>query len=233
MSLDELPFSQIRLVIFDLDGTLYSLGQLRRRIQLDLITYYGWRPHRWREMLWIQRFRSYREALAERPHSQVDTGPYRWLAEQYQIRPERIATVIEDWMLHRPLPYLAQAVYPEVAGIFAALKARDRQVAVLSDFPARRKIEAMGLELDHIFSAHDPEIDQLKPSPRGLLYIADRLGFAPAECLMVGDRDERDGEAARRAGMAYHILPQEKPVLGRLLAWVEKEEKNLQTRNKK
>ncbi len=50
---------------------------------------------------------------------------------------------------------------------------------------------------------------------------------------MVGDRDERDGEAARRAGMAYHILPQEKPVLGSLLAWVEKEEKNLQTRNKK
>ena len=44
---------------------------------------------------------------------------------------------------------------------------------------------------------------QLKPSPGGLLDAARQLGMSARDCLMIGDRPEVDGEAARRAGMAY------------------------------
>jgi HAD superfamily hydrolase (TIGR01549 family) len=44
---------------------------------------------------------------------------------------------------------------------------------------------------------------RLKPAPDGYLLAAERLGVVPAGCLVIGDRDDTDGEAARRAGMAF------------------------------
>jgi beta-phosphoglucomutase-like phosphatase (HAD superfamily) len=38
------------------------------------------------------------------------------------------------------------------------------------------------------------------------LSAAERLGIAPANCLVIGDRDDADGAAARAAGMAVHII---------------------------
>ena len=44
---------------------------------------------------------------------------------------------------------------------------------------------------------------RLKPWPDGYLLAAERLGIHPGECLVVGDRADADGEAARRGGMAF------------------------------
>ena len=41
----------------------------------------------------------------------------------------------------------------------------------------------MGLQADLVVSSTDPEIDRLKPDPKGLLYICDHLGVSPADCL--------------------------------------------------
>jgi HAD superfamily hydrolase (TIGR01549 family) len=43
----------------------------------------------------------------------------------------------------------------------------------------------------------------LKPWPDGYLLAAERLGVAAAECLVIGDREDADGLAASRAGMAF------------------------------
>jgi len=32
------------------------------------------------------------------------------------------------------------------------------------------------------------------------------LGAAPSQCLVIGDREDRDGEAARAAGMRYRRI---------------------------
>ncbi|WP_196795358.1 HAD hydrolase-like protein [Richelia intracellularis] len=32
------------------------------------------------------------------------------------------------------------------------------------------------------------------------------MGVSVEDCLLIGDRDDRDGECARRAGMKYFIL---------------------------
>ena len=47
---------------------------------------------------------------------------------------------------------------------------------------------------------------ELKPHPEGYLSAAERLGVAPSACLVIGDRDDADGAAARAAGMAVHII---------------------------
>ena len=220
MKLSKIPLSQIRLVIFDLDGTFYNLGQMRKRVIRDMVFYYLLRPHRWREIQWIQTFRSVREEMAETPHARLDQSSYEKVAARTQGSPEKIHQIVNRWMLHHPLPYLAQMLYPEASPLLARLKQLGIEVAVFSDFPAQEKIKAMGLDVGAVYSAHTPEIDQLKPSPKGLLHIANAFEVPPPQCLMVGDRDDRDGEAARRAGMQYYVLAKEQAPLKALLDWM-------------
>jgi putative hydrolase of the HAD superfamily len=58
---------------------------------------------------------------------------------------------------------------------------------------------ALGLEADYVVSAS--EVGVLKPHPRGLLKILQLAGEGPETAVLVGDRAERDGESARRAGV--------------------------------
>jgi HAD superfamily hydrolase (TIGR01509 family) len=44
---------------------------------------------------------------------------------------------------------------------------------------------------------------RLKPHPDGMLRAARALGVEPSRCLVIGDRDDADGAAARAAGMAF------------------------------
>jgi len=55
-------------------------------------------------------------------------------------------------------------------------------------------------------SATDVEVGRLKPDPKGLIVAASSLNTPVKECLFIGDRDDKDGECARRAGMPYLIL---------------------------
>ncbi len=79
----------------------------------------------------------------------------------------------------------------------------------MSDYPARRKLEASGVaELFEQVVANGEQggPGRLKPWPDGYLLAAEQLGVAPGECLVIGDRADADGEAARRAGMAFRRI---------------------------
>jgi beta-phosphoglucomutase-like phosphatase (HAD superfamily) len=47
---------------------------------------------------------------------------------------------------------------------------------------------------------------RLKPHPNGMLQAAEALAVAPVRCLVIGDRDDADGLAARSAGMAFRLM---------------------------
>ena len=86
------------------------------------------------------------------------------------------------------------------------LNARARATPVVSDYPARKKLSALGVTdlFDAIVASGEPGGPvALKPDPRGYLLAAEQVGIPAAECLVIGDRDDADGEAARRAGMQF------------------------------
>jgi len=62
---------------------------------------------------------------------------------------------------------------------------------------------ALGLHADHFVAATDEGIDALKPHPAGIESIMLAQQLSSDECLFIGDRDDRDGECARRVGMPY------------------------------
>ncbi|MFQ5567123.1 MAG: HAD family hydrolase, partial [Paracoccaceae bacterium] len=89
---------------------------------------------------------------------------------------------------------------------FSALRDRGCRIGAWSDYPAVNKLAAMGLTADAVVSAVDPEVDRMKPQPAGLERVLEQLGVSPEEALVIGDRDERDGAAARRLGCPYLLL---------------------------
>jgi len=193
----------MKVVLFDVDGTLYEQARLRRKMLIALLRFYTLRPWRWQEVLILSRFRAEREKRTGAAGPDLENAQYTWCTG---YSPAHVRAVVEQWIFTRPNQYLADCVYPGVREFFATLRQQGIKIGIYSDYKAHDKLAAMGLTADIIVSSTDPEIDRFKPDPKGLLYIADQLGVAPADCLFVGDRPELDGECARQAHMPYRIV---------------------------
>lgn len=183
----------VDLVVFDVDGTLYNQRRLQARMALALMLEVV-RTHDLVLPRTLAAFRRRREWLAVQ-------GTDDFAVSQYMLgghSPERIRALVAEWIERRPLSHLAHCRYPGVDSLFRKLSERCI-VAVLSDYPAVEKLAALELGAHFIVTASD--VGRLKPDPSGLRLIMNRAGVPPERTLMIGDRDDRDGEAARRAGV--------------------------------
>ena len=194
---------QFRAAIFDVDGTLYEQAPLRRRMARELLGHVLFRPWRVGLLRRLQTFRRERERIGEEELPGAGRLQYERPAGLLGVTPERLRIEVEEWIERRPLPVLADLRVPGVRRFFARLRAADVRIAVLSDYPAAEKLAVLGLAADVVVSGTDPEADRLKPHPAGLEAVLERLGLPAGDCLMIGDRDDRDGEIARRIGVEY------------------------------
>lgn len=193
----------VACVIFDLDGTLYDQAALRRRMAAVMARSLLRDPRRLREIMIVRWVRTYREELAERSATDVAVVQYRAAAERFGREETEIELMIEEWIERRPLALLPSCRLPAAADLLMALRDRGVRTAVLSDYPPVAKLDALGLQVDAAECTTDSFPGALKPDPAALALLASSLGFDLGECLYVGDRDDRDGEMARRAGMRF------------------------------
>ena len=150
----------------------------------------------------LQTFRRERERLAELEVDGIRAAQYERPAGRLGLPVEELRNLVEEWMEERPLRHLRACRFPGVGRLFQDLREAGITIAVLSDYPAHRKVATLELAADCVVSAVDREVNRMKPHPAGLLRVLDLLGVAASDCLLIGDRDDRDGEAARRAGVA-------------------------------
>jgi putative hydrolase of the HAD superfamily len=198
--LDPADWDRIGLVVFDIDGTLYDQRRLRIRMMRDLLLDAAAR-RRLDAIIVLRAHRQIRERLAEREAPDFEAILVAETASATGHSPDAIRRIVEEWIERRPLPYLPACRYPGLVELFAGLR-RDRKIiGILSDYPAGAKLAALGLDADHIVCANDDRIGLLKPNPRGLLAIIAAAGVSPAETVLIGDRADRDGLAARRSGV--------------------------------
>jgi HAD superfamily hydrolase (TIGR01549 family) len=198
-----LDWDGIEAVIFDLDGTLYAQAPLRRRMARELAAHCLRRPREARLPLVLQHFRRARERLAESEAAGAGRLQFEHPAGELGLDPAILERLVAEWLEQRPLPHLAACRAPGAVELFSALRRRGKRIVVFSDYPVARKLAMLGLTAELTVSAVDPEVDRLKPHPRGLEVILDRLRLAASACLMIGDRDERDGSCAERVGMPF------------------------------
>ncbi len=189
-------------VVFDVDGTLYEQRLMRRRMLVELALHALRHPGQIGLLRRLQTFRRQRELIGERELEGARRLQYELPAERLGVSADSLSREVVEWMERRPLRHLADCRVPGVRRFFAHLRAAGIRIAVLSDYAAADKLAALGLEASLIVSGIDPDVDRLKPHPAGLEAVLGRLDAPRERCLMIGDRDDRDGECARRAGVA-------------------------------
>jgi len=94
--------------------------------------------------------------------------------------------------------------YPHVGEVLFELKRRGVKLAIVSDAPRLKAwIRLVSMKINHLFDAvvTFDDTKKLKPSTMPFKAAFKQLKTDPNECLMVGDRPERDIEGAKKLGM--------------------------------
>lgn len=185
----------IDLVIFDMDGTLYDQNQMRTYMFMQIL---GSRDLD--ILMTIRAFRKTREVLAGESND-FRTRQYEITASIRRCSVAHVRQVVEEWIEKRPLPFLYRCKFDGVDQLFHALRASGKRIAVFSDYPVQAKLTALGLGADILVSACDERVCRLKPNPAGLQRILEISGVSAMTALMIGDRVDKDWEAARLIGM--------------------------------
>lgn len=195
-------FAGYEAVVFDMDGTLYRQPPLRLRMAALLAAHVMTTADVLTPRV-LRSFRRRREEMAEQRLRDFDILLHEDCARVCDTNAQTVRRIVTDWIETRPLPYLASCQVAGTTEFFASLRNHGIAIAVLSDYPAQAKLDALGLEADVVVAATDPELGIMKPDPTGLELVLSRLGIPASRAVMIGDRDDRDGAAAQCAGTAY------------------------------
>lgn len=198
-----IDWTKIDAVIFDVDGTLFEHTRLRGHMLGLLLQRVLTQAGGLREAQIVRSFRKLREHLAEEEAEGIDRKQYEVVANALRCSVADVKAAVERWIYQAPLAFVPRYKMPGVDRFFSALRGRSLPIGVFSDYPADGKLKALGLIADLVCDATMPEIGRLKPHPWGFEYVAKQLGASPQRSLIVGDRDDRDGEAAKRGGFVF------------------------------
>src|SRR5262245_58290977 len=202
--------SRVKAIVFDMDGTLYRQGPLRRAMALRLVFAHLARPvHGYRTFRVLSAYRKAQEHMRDGSISDdLAEAQIRLASERTQVERDFVVECVTRWMEQEPLSLLPRCTWPGLREFLQACKARGLRLGVLSDYPAEAKLEALGLRdlFDVVLCAQAPDIGVFKPHPRGIEVALRRLDATAAETLYVGDRVDADAAAAAAAGVPCAIL---------------------------
>jgi len=204
--LSDIDLNAYEAFIVDVDGTLFDLRKMQYYMMWRLLCYYSLHFWQLKDLLIIYLFRRERERLAHQNIKNVAYEQYRIVAIKISVETERVRRLIEYWMQEVPLSYLVRCENKLLIDFLKSPFLAKKKILVLSDYPANKKIEILGIRADGIFCSTDSEIDSLKPNPRGLEVILDKFNLKIETCLLIGDRENKEGVMATKIGMSYIII---------------------------
>lgn len=192
--------------LVDLDGTLYQPQPLKLAMALQLAVAGP------RVVRTISRFRKEHEAVRQ-AMQECTPSPFEEQLERtaraLQISEADVLAVVNRFMFERPLPWLRRFKRNDLLREIEVFREDGGRTALVSDYPAKAKLEALQVSnlFDRVIACGEPEgPKRLKPAPDGLLLAAKALGVEPSRCLVIGDRADADGAAAKAAGMEFRQI---------------------------
>lgn len=196
----EVAWSKVRLVVFDLDGTLYDQPPLRRAMALELVKHSLLRRSL-RTIDTLRAYRQIRELLGQVQGDDFNNEQFRLTARRCGCSEGEVRALVEEWIERRPLAHLPRYKARGIDSLFSALRATGRRIAVWSDYPVNAKLAALGLKADYVIWSGDHGVGRLKPDPTGLLALLEEAGVTAEETLVIGDRADRDAAGAAAIGV--------------------------------
>ncbi|MCG7601989.1 phosphoglycolate phosphatase [Halomonas sp. McH1-25] len=189
----------IRLVTFDLDGTLIdSVPDLA--VAVDAVLAEHGHPAAGEERVagWVGNGsrtlveRALRHASGQEPDTRMLDRAHDAFLYHYGRAPSE-----------------RTRLFPGVREALAALHDRGLTLAIITNKPhafIAPILEALELDGYFDYAVGGDSLAQKKPDPAPLLHVAERFSIPPQACLMVGD-SRHDVEAGRRAGFRTLAVP--------------------------
>ena len=190
--------SGIKVVAFDIDGTLYP----NHRLFLRIVGYVA------RNLRFYMHFNRVRKILHKTaPLPDFYEYQARLLAEELSCPIEHAKEKIQKVVYSGLTPYLEKIEpFSGVEETFRKIKERGLKIALLSDFPPAQKGLTWGLLPYCDLVLGSEESGALKPSkyPFGVLCL--KMGVAPGEILYVGNSVKYDVRGSKNAGMKSALI---------------------------
>jgi FMN phosphatase YigB (HAD superfamily) len=198
---NEIDFSKVQVVSWDIDGTLYDLHILMSHFKKDLfrrMLSLGWLGA-WRDFFRLLRFKRFMDKIRKAAGNyDVPAVPNRGAIEETQRE-----------MYGRILPHIG--LLPGVLALLEWLATQPVRQVVFSDYKATGKLTALGVDgfFNTVFAGE--ELGHLKPSPAVFKKLIQTLDIPPEALLHIGDRPDTDGAAASTVGYQAAIIGAEFP----------------------
>lgn len=198
--------SMLRGIIFDVDGTLYHQGILRIIISIRLAMAVLIHPIKTLGHIRILiHYRKAQEWLRRNSNAKLLTTDeqLRRAAMTTGLPLEDITLCIHQWIECIPLRFLSLCARRGLLRLIHDWYSLGVPMGVYSDYPARDKLNKLGLlsVLPIVVCSTDEDVMAFKPSPRGFKVTAAKMGLSPQNVVYIGDREDVDIIGAENAGM--------------------------------
>jgi len=202
---------EIRGFLFDVDGTLYHQLPFRILMAMAIVACHLDKPGRLPTTLKV--IRCYRKAQEKIRNDQpfVESPAAVQIQEAARkcgVSSATVQAIVDEWIERRPLAILHFCRRKGLVATLNRLAAKGYVLGVYSDYPACRKLKALGIA--HFFpvvvSGSDAGVRGFKPHSNGFQIAAAKMGLKPEEILYVGDRSDSDGNGAEASGMRFVII---------------------------
>jgi len=205
-------WKKVKTVIFDLDGTLYNQRKLRKYMFIEILRYYIMNLNQFQDIRILKVFRQEREkhAFYSVPDKNINIAQFHWVAKILDVSIEKVQKIVQKWIYEIPLKYIKYCVYQDIYKFIKNLTNQNISIAIYSDYPAKKKLDALGVFPNCIVCSTDKNVDCFKPNPKGLFVLSKLLKVSVKQCLFIGDRNDHDRECARRAGMPFLLVGEKK-----------------------
>ena len=192
----KVDLSKVKVVSWDIDGTMYALDDLMSAFKLDLIRRMfslDW-VGAWRDFFRLLKFKRHMDRVRKRAGT-FEVGP---------VPDRELIAETQDEMYGRILPIVGRL--PGVLELMRWFESQGLKQVVFSDYRPSSKLEA--LEVAPFFGSvyAGESIGHLKPSPIPFRHIIAEEGIEPHQLLHIGDRADTDGLAAPDVGFQVALI---------------------------
>ena len=136
-----------KVLVLDLDGTLYYQIYVKLFMGLNLLGYYIFHFWKMKDIFIILGYRKYRE---DNENTSTEEQ-YKFIASKFKVSFSRVEGVINKWMFQKPLNLVNRFKDKKLINIIHNFKDKGIKIIIYSDYPTDDKLKSMGINYFNIF----------------------------------------------------------------------------------